>query len=458
MKIHVSQLGAIKEGTIDLSKRLNVFCGPNGTGKTYMAYVIYGLLKSKIFIKDKNNLAEELIKNSKTTYAIDFEMIREYRIDIIENLKNDIDGLFGISQESATLFFESIKVDFVETEQQFKESILKERIQIVLTINRINIDFVKSENSDVVELTINDKQITEEEMAHLNLFLLSSIVSLLSTYPISSTFILPVERNSIYTFSKELSIRKQEAVDHFHAMTGKGKIDKFDLLFKNTKRYPLPIKDGLIIADDLAEIKKNNSIYLEFANEIEKELFHGKVQIKSDGELNFKPDKAQKKLLPIHMTASIIKTLASLVIYLKHSAKRNDLIIIDEPEINLHPDNQVVLARLFARLINNGFRLIISTHSDYIIRELNNLIMLSSNNTEINELRSKYDYKPDEYINGADIGVYYFNYPNKMRGNKQIVVENLEISKSGFNVESVDDTIDKQNMISEELYYASKYE
>ena len=45
MKIQVNILGAIKEGTIDLSKKLNVFCGPNGTGKTYMAYAIYGLTR-----------------------------------------------------------------------------------------------------------------------------------------------------------------------------------------------------------------------------------------------------------------------------------------------------------------------------------------------------------------------------------------------------------------------------
>ena len=35
MKIQIKELGAIKEATIDLSKKLTVFCGPNGTGKTY---------------------------------------------------------------------------------------------------------------------------------------------------------------------------------------------------------------------------------------------------------------------------------------------------------------------------------------------------------------------------------------------------------------------------------------
>ncbi len=35
MKILVKNLGAIKQAEIDLSKKLTVFCGPNGTGKTY---------------------------------------------------------------------------------------------------------------------------------------------------------------------------------------------------------------------------------------------------------------------------------------------------------------------------------------------------------------------------------------------------------------------------------------
>ena len=78
------------------------------------------------------------------------------------------------------------------------------------------------------------------------------------------------------------------------------------------------------------------------------------------------------------MSSSSVKTLSGLVVYLRHIAKKGDVLIIDEPEMNLHPDNQRRLARIFARMINNGLRLIISTHSDYIIRELNNLIMLNA--------------------------------------------------------------------------------
>ena len=190
---------------------------------------------------------------------------------------------------------------------------------------------------------------------------------------------------------------------------------------------------------------------------MEDELLHGKVIINNDGEIQFKSEKAPKRSLPIHLTASIIKTLSSLVVYLKHIAQKNDLIIIDEPEINLHPDNQIILTRIFSRLIKNGFRLLISTHSDYIIREINNLIMFSVDKKEINSLAEKLEYRDDEKIYLEDIGVYYFDYPIKKSANKQVIIKEIETSQSGFDIPSVDHTIDLQNQVSEELFYILKY-
>ena len=86
MKIHIKELGAVKEGTIDLSKKLNVFCGPNGTGKTYMAYVIYGLLKSQMHVGANEELVKELIEKRKTNYNLDFDALNKYRKSIIDNL------------------------------------------------------------------------------------------------------------------------------------------------------------------------------------------------------------------------------------------------------------------------------------------------------------------------------------------------------------------------------------
>ena len=455
MKIKLSELGAVKEGNIDLSKKLNIFCGPNGTGKTYVAYAIYGMLKTDFHFGSNRDVIKSLIETKKATYKLDFKVLNSYRDEILISFKDDLDTLFGVSQDFIKLNFHNTDINYVEKHDELNEKLVQSEFKISANFGKIDIEIVKIKNDNFVSIEILDKTISNKDIERLDVFFYSSLISILAKYPVSSTFILPVERNSIFTFSKELSIRKQEAVDHFHAMTSKEKVNRFDLFFSSTKRYPLPIRDGLIIADDLAEIKKYKSDFYDFALEIEDNLLNGKLEIDNLGELKFKPNKSPKKALPIHMTASIVKSLSSLVVYLKHIAKDNDLVIIDEPEINLHPDNQIILTRLFAKLINKGFRLLISTHSDYVVREINNLIMLS--NQKMKATAKEFGYDSNEFINYDDVDIHYFDYPKKLRGNKQVTINKLELDLSGFEIPSVNITINNQNNISEELFYKLKY-
>ena len=70
-----------------------------------------------------------------------------------------------------------------------------------------------------------------------------------------------------------------------------------------------------------------------------------------------------------------------------------NFLIIDEPESHLDTANQIQLARLVARLVNSGVKVLITTHSDYIVREINNLIMLSSPLEDGDKVRLKMGYK-----------------------------------------------------------------
>ena len=231
------------------------------------------------------------------------------------------------------------------------------------------------------------------------------------------------------------------------------KVSKLDLYF-NSKRYPWPIRDGLMVAEDLVERKKSKSQFYDFAENLENELLHGRVQISNDGEIQFKPLKSLRTILPIQMTASIVKTLSSLVVYLKYIAKENDLIIIDEPEINLHPNNQIIIARILVRLANKGFRILVSTHSDYIIREFNNMVMLSQLKNK-REVASKMNYLEEEFLEPKNLCVYVFKY--KTKRSKKIEVCPVEVSDTGFSIPSIDDTIEIQNQHAEDLFYLLKY-
>ena len=457
MKIKVSNLGVISEGTIDLSKKISLFCGQNGTGKTYLAYIIYRLLTRNLRISDNTEIADHLISNRSININIDFQSIFDFKQSKLEETKKSLPEIFGIGINESEKLFSEFRIEDTETKEDFKSKIISSKIDNRVNIFDLDLSLTKNKDDDQLTLSIINENISEETINISRYFIKSYIETSLALYPITKVVMFPVERNSINTFSKQLSIRKQNTLDDLKLTIDKEKnIGKIKSLL-DFKRYPLAISDELKIADDLVEIKKKKSKFFDFAEELERELLLGKVDISNDGEIEFTPKISPSTKLPIQMTASIIKTLSSLIVYLKHRASENDLIIIDEPEINLHPANQIILTRIFARLANKGFRLLISTHSDYIVRELNNLLILSKKDSpSVMKNAKEFGYKDDEFINQEDLGVYSFKFKNS--NDTKITIEQVPVTETGFNIDAMDSVIDKQNDISELLYYSVKYD
>ncbi len=75
-----------------------------------------------------------------------------------------------------------------------------------------------------------------------------------------------------------------------------------------------------------------------------------------------------------------------------------NILIIEEPEANLHPNLQSKLADLFALSANTflNIRLIIETHSEYITRKLQ---LLTANRTLSNTNTKIYYFNSDEFVN-----------------------------------------------------------
>ncbi|MEQ9232686.1 MAG: AAA family ATPase [Coleofasciculus sp. E2-BRE-01] len=66
------------------------------------------------------------------------------------------------------------------------------------------------------------------------------------------------------------------------------------------------------------------------------------------------------------------------------TGQRPLFIHIEEPETHLHPSAQVAITKLLAYLCNKGFRLVITTHSIFVLYVLNNLILAAQNLPEQN--------------------------------------------------------------------------
>ena len=456
MKIKVENIGAIRSAEIDLNKTLTIFCGGNNTGKTYLSYMIYALTLNRsitvpVNIPDIN--IKLLLSNKPVIVNIKEGEVFKYKQRLIHELKGNLDSIFGISDEESLKHFSEFRISFQQSEEECKNKVTSISFSDRVNFEGMSFDISKKEGENKVTIIPDSNNVFKEEryfLPVLNYTLINRIYQRLATFPILQSSIFPVERNSIYTFNKELSISRNTLIDQVQKLSRNENIDPFDFISQGSKRYPLAVRDGINTANDLNNIKKTKGAFYDVACEIERVLLDGSVDVSSEGDVIFFSNKAKTKKaskLPIHMTASIVKTLSSLVFYLKYLAVRDELIIIDEPEMNLHPNNQIILVHIIIKLLNSGLRFLISTHSDYIIREFNRAIMSDA-------LIKKGKITPNDSttsvsIDRNEVGVYYFNYNGKSR---KIVTKNISLDEMGFSVPSIDDSIDKQNDDIQSLY------
>ncbi|MBR4263712.1 MAG: AAA family ATPase [Paludibacteraceae bacterium] len=456
LSITINNLGIIKDATIDLSKKLVLLCGPNNTGKTYVSYIANALFgyKGGYYYEDfSEEQMNRFYKQNELIFILEKKNIIQLRKQEMAYINENLESIFGLSRDKVRKLFMECDVHFSMGDKLYWEYLKQERIEIEAQTEYFKIKIKK----EVGEVKVTVRNIpTQQDISssrmYIRRYLWGYIHYLIINYPCSNTIMFPVERNSVYTFSKELSINRNILFDEIQSM--RNNISPMELIRKRSTRYPLAIRNILEIAEDLSNLQKRESEYADFALEIEQKLLRGKVEIGQEGDVQFTP-KGNKKKLPIHLTASVVKTLSSLTFYLRHLAQPNDLIIIDEPELNLHPDGQIRLAKIFGRMLNNGLRLVISTHSDYIIREINNLIMIASENTEVKTIANNYEYNIEkEAIPHQEVNAYLFI---KDEIYDTVTVEQLDVDKYGFSVKTIDEVIAKQNKSSEDLYDALRY-
>lgn len=458
MKVDIKELGYVKNVQLDLGKDLTILCGPNNTGKTYVAYAIYGLMKFRSELPKSKKISEEikhLIEKGQIELDI-LDLLTENNTTYLNSIgKSYVKHIPKVFASDDTAFSKTeIKIELGDL-TDLKAKILSEKISQEIGIrNSISVKIVKEINSSTITCILienENKGISNKQEIPTTIlldFIADRIFNILIDFIFPKTYIAPAERIAINIFSKELSLKRNVLVDKLLELKDVGKDDDpFDLIKRRATRYPSPVRDSLEISEDLNNFKKNNSEFEFFADEIEKEILKGQVLISKEGDVQFKPDKAKSLKLPIHLTASVVKSLSNLVIYFRHLATKGDFIIIDEPELNLHPDNQVIIARIISKIVNKGFKVLISTHSDYIIRELNNLIMLKSKPN----FAKKYNYEEDILLSHKRIGAVLFHYNTKKS-------TNLEVNETGFEVETIDNVINELNERSEDLFFNSEPE
>ena len=112
-------------------------------------------------------------------------------------------------------------------------------------------------------------------------------------------------------------------------------------------------------------------------------------------------------------TSSMVSELAPLVLFLKYLIVEDYLLILEEPESHLHPGAQRQMARGIARLVNAGIRVIITTHSDMFVAQVNNLLRLTNASKR---WITNHGFQPQDCLRQDQIGAFLFHHDPQLGG------------------------------------------
>ena len=457
MEIRVKNLGALKQATFELGD-LTIICGGNNTGKTYATYALFGFLytwRKMLSIKIVDQTLDDLLNEG------------VIHID----LSNYVERADKILAQGCEVYTRHLPEIFSANPNNFRESnfhvslLAEQPIKItapferkVRAANAELFSLVKAEGDVklIVSLLGAKEKLPKEVIKDI---ITNTILEIIFNQFFPNPFIASAERTGAAIFRKELNFARNRLLEEI-SQTDKD-INPMKLFLKNYQDYALPVERNVEFTRQLESVAKKNSFLIEQHPKILREftdIIGGKYNVTRNDELYFLP-KGKRIKLTMDESSSAVRSLLDIGFYLHHIAKQGDLLIIDEPELNLHPKNQRRIARLFARLVNIGIKVFITTHSDYIIKEINTLIMLNQDKPYLKAIAKQEGYQPEEFIDVNRIKVYIAEEAlvklanNKKKSRCQTLTPAKISPDLGIKVPSFDDTINEMNRIQENIVW-----
>ena len=465
MNIEIRDLGALKSAEFIIND-LTIISGANNSGKTYATYALYGYLKLwKNFFTFKSLIGDLVTDlNEQGAAELPIELLEKH-FDALETLacENYVKNLHRVLAGSekylsnahfrlSTKPFETFrKTPFAHTATRANSSLF--RVSYEGGANPIRITLL----TDLSKIQ-NPHETTRLGIDFLNNVLLDQVLG--PVYP--DIFIASAERTGATIFQKELDINRNRLIEHMGENAG-GDLDPFKAILKASTDYPLPVRDDINFIRSVESLSKEEGELLKSSPSLLDdfhEIIGGEYKIVKNQGVFFVPSTKKNARLTMGESSSAVRSLLNVGAYLRYKAKPGDLLVIDEPELNLHPLNQRKIARLVARIVNSGVKVFLTTHSDYIIKELNTLIMLSPRDGHLERIRIEESYREDELLEPRKISVYHAQDGNCKYGEMKKSVKSMTLEPADINVEqgieitSFDDQIEQMDLIQSKILYS----
>lgn len=370
MKLTLRNIGKIGTASVEING-ITVIAGENNTGKSTVGRALFAVFNGfcnyeqqieNERINSVENLLDRMYMNSTNSRFIRFANtneiakiivahINEYRqIDLPEMQKSIVDLLTQ---------YDDVKIEVFD-ENTIAETVL--RIKDVLDV--LDTDFLNSVLERRLAAEFNDQicNIFSEDTGCIELQIKDTIISV----SIDTEGAVDIKNpHNISLHTEVVYIDDPFVLDDFttyyRRMPGRVSDHRYHL---RTKLFwpeaEANVLDEIIVKDKL------NSIYEKISSVCSGDVIRGKRSMMGYQR------KGSDKILNVRNLSTGLKTFVILKMLLTSGViERNGTIILDEPEIHLHPEWQLLFAELIVLIQKEfGIHVLLNTHSPYFLNAI----------------------------------------------------------------------------------------
>ena len=440
----VKNFGPISGGQIAL-RPLTILVGPNGCGKTHTTTLLHSVLKAEgrhidwdlkdvTWLRDGelnwdrrdiapssvlDGEAKRIRAHRKPGGAVDSDICKHasavWAKSLESELKRNFSGSFYDRIRVGCEYFELDVATGINRGKFVYKMGMDHKLEVV-EIDNINLEIEFKNYGDNSEMELDKKLYRDGRTIHVNIPAISGERTILNALkdgvtaraesdPKRSVY-FPAERSGLTILMGAILQEQESSTKHKRSLHNRLTGTAVDLL------------SWLSDTGD-------QSGFAHMVESFETDALGGRVVLEPD-RLGGTPHLSYvvgKKSFTMAEASSSVRDVALFLAYVKYAAKLGDMVILEEPEMNLHPGNQVLLARLVARLTAAGLYMVVSTHSPYFLEQLSHCVV---GGAILNEESGKV-LSHDEYLAVGDVAAYQFA-PHD--GNYEICP--LKVTKDGI--------------------------
>ena len=339
MKITVKNFGPIREAKDISISPLTMFVGPSNTGKSYLAVATYAAFGS--------------ISRMLTTF---YAMLPEEPRTKFSDMSPDIfvkRWTKGLRREwrNSVIYFLGEEGERIVKSRNLSVTVSSDDGTVIA-------DLCQPQNSIVRGKRLNDMIDSEWPWFFANEF-----TTALCDVP-SREYYIPAIRGGVmqsYRAIADRSIQYASESDTARANTG----PMFSGVLGGFVRRLIEID----------KVERGGKKIIAINKILESNILHGRINV------NFSqfglPDfryamKGQRNDMAINNVSASVAELAPLSVFMRYYLRPEDLLILEEPETNLHPERQQNVADIMVRLVNAGVFVLATTHSDVVLAQIGN--------------------------------------------------------------------------------------